>query len=58
MTRLIINKSEVDRIAKEVVKHVSNDFYDELADKIVKLVLEAGERAKANGRTTLMRRDL
>lgn len=37
---------------------VSADFYDALSERVEEVVAEAGERAEANGRSTLKPRDL
>ena len=45
---------------KEVVKdlQVSSEVADALNEKVAKLLEEAAERAKANGRRTIQARDL
>lgn len=38
--------------------NVSSDFYDALDEKVEELILDAQERAEANGRKTVQPRDL
>ncbi len=55
MTDLII-KSKIKEAVKEL--QVASDVAEGLNKKIEKILQEAGERAKANGRRTLYARDL
>lgn len=54
----------VDLIVKSKIKEtvpdlqVASEVADALNDKVLKLLEEAGKRAKANGRRTLQARDL
>jgi len=54
----------VDLIVKSKIKEtvpdlqVSSDVPEALNDKVLRLLEEAGKRAKANGRRTLQARDL
>lgn len=51
----------VKNAIKALVKNKSNvsaNFYDALDKKVKELVMEASERAKANGRKTIQARDL
>ncbi|MCD6367979.1 MAG: DUF1931 family protein [Candidatus Aenigmarchaeota archaeon] len=51
----------VKNAVKSVVKgkhNISADFYDALEKKVKEIIMEAAERAKANGRKTIQARDL
>ena len=53
---MLIVKSRVKDVAK--THNVAGDFGEELNEMIVWSVMQAGERAKANGRRTIQARDL
>lgn len=55
-TNLIVVKSQV----KEVIRsyNISGDFVDVLDKKVKRLIEDAVERAEANGRKTVMGRDI
>ncbi len=52
----LIIKSKIKSAVPEL--NVSAEVADALNDKVAKILLEASERAKANGRRTLQARDL
>ncbi|MBN2880567.1 DUF1931 domain-containing protein [Candidatus Woesearchaeota archaeon] len=56
MSDMLVVKAKI----KDVVKgaNVAGDFAESLNDKVVELVKAAVERAKANGRKTVMGKDL
>ncbi|MFH1589390.1 MAG: DUF1931 domain-containing protein [archaeon] len=56
MSNLFIVKAKVKEIAGDF--NVAGDFSIALNEKVKKQILEAIERAKANGRRTLMAKDL
>lgn len=54
-------KTQVKEILKESglrVENISNDFMDQLDDKVKELILDAVKRAKENGRKTVMAKDV
>ncbi len=54
-------RTQVKEILKESglgVENLSADFMDVLDQKVKKIVVKAVERAKANGRRTVMGRDV
>jgi len=51
----IIVKSQIKEIAK---MSISSDFAPALEEKVKKLIEEAANRAQANGRRTLMAKDI
>ncbi len=55
MTDLVV-KSKIKEVVKDL--NVSSEVAEALNKKVVKLLEEAAERAKANGRRTLYARDL
>ena len=57
-TSLVV-RSQVKNYAKvdDKTLNITEDFYEELNKKVVRLIEEASKRAKANNRTTLMGRD-
>ncbi len=64
-TNIIIPMLTVRLQVKEVLKDsgigadkISNDFMDKLDEKVRQLLVEAARRAKENGRTTVMPRDI
>lgn len=56
MSDLFIVKHKVKEISGDM--NVSSDYPDALNEKVRKIILESIERAKANGRRTLMAKDL
>lgn len=56
MSELFIVKAKVKEVADDF--NVAGDFSDALNEKVKKLILESIDRAKANGRRTLMAKDL
>ncbi|MFH1770069.1 MAG: DUF1931 domain-containing protein [archaeon] len=56
MSDLFIVKAKVKEIAGEM--NIAGDFSVALNEKVKALILESIERAKANGRRTLMAKDL
>ncbi len=56
MGESLVVKAKIKDSAKGF--NVSGDFADALSDKVEKLVKEACERAEANGRKTVMAKDL
>lgn len=56
----IIVKSKIKEYAKvdDKALNVSADLADKLNEKVIAIVKEACARAKANGRTTVMAKDL
>ncbi len=58
---MLIVRTQIKEILKEAnagVDQVAKDFPDKLEEKAKQLVLDAIQRAKANGRRTIMGRDL
>ena len=55
MTGIIV-KSKIKEVVKEL--QVASDVAPELDKKVSELLKKAAERAKANGRKTLLARDL
>jgi len=56
MPELFIVKGKIKELAGEI--NVASDFSDALNTKVQNLIKEAISRAKANGRRTLMAKDL
>ena len=56
MSDMIVVKAKIKDVAKGA--NVSGDFADALNEKVITLVKEAVERAKANGRKTVMGKDI
>jgi len=54
---MLIVKNAVRQFVPEEYQ-VSADFYEALSDEVEDVVARAGERAEANGRSTLKPRDL
>jgi len=55
----LIVRSNIKQYTKnEGLNNVSGDFADKLQKKIEELIKEACQRAKANGRNTVMAKDL
>ncbi len=58
---MITVRTQVKEILKESgigVDNISNDFMDKLDEKVKQLILEAVNRAKENGRKTVMGKDV
>lgn len=58
---MITVKTQVKEILKESgigVDNISNDFMDKLDEKVKQLILDAVNRAKENGRKTVMGKDV
>jgi len=54
-------RTQVKEILKESglgVENLSNDFIDQLDEKVKQLILDAVKRAKENNRRTVMSRDI
>ncbi|MBU0459954.1 MAG: DUF1931 domain-containing protein [Nanoarchaeota archaeon] len=54
-------RTQVKEILKESgvgVENISKDFLEHLDKKVEQLIVEAAKRAKENGRTTVMKRDI
>ncbi len=56
MADLLVVKAKVKEVAKGM--NVSGDFAEELNNKVEDMIFEAMNRAKANGRKTVMAKDL
>jgi len=56
----LVVRSQIKNYTKigEKKLSVSNDFYEALDKRVVQLIEEAGKRAVANNRNTLMGRDV
>lgn len=52
----IIVKAKIKELTKEI--NISGDFADALNQKVIEIVKKAVERADANGRKTVMAKDL
>ncbi len=58
---MLVVRTQIKEILKEAnagVDQVAKDFPDRLEENVKQLILEAIQRAKANGRRTIMGRDL
>ncbi len=56
---MITVRLQVKEIVKEAgINNLSADFIDKLDEKVKQVVLDAVRRAKENGRTTVMSKDL
>ena len=58
---MIINKSQIKEVIKKNklgIDNISGDFAEKLDQKAEQLVKEACQRAKENGRKTVMAKDL
>ncbi len=58
---MLVVRTQIKEILKEAnagVDQVAKDFPDKLEEKAKQLILDAIQRAKANGRRTIMGRDL
>ena len=58
MVNLVVRTSIKELIHEEGLKSMSNDFMDNLDEKVKEVVKEACKRAKANSRRTVMARDI
>ncbi|MFH1641646.1 MAG: DUF1931 domain-containing protein [Nanoarchaeota archaeon] len=58
-TSLVV-RSQIKDLANHEGKqlNISSDFYDELNNKVQNLIKKACIRARANGRTTIMGKDV
>ena len=56
MVEHIIVKAKIKEVAKTV--SISSDFAEALDKKVIELINEAVQRADANGRKTVMAKDL
>jgi len=56
----VVVKAKIKELAKvgEKALNVSTDFAPKLAEKVEVMIKEACERARANGRNTVMAKDL
>ena len=59
MSELVV-KTKIKELAKidEKSLNVSTDFYEEINKKVERLIGEACKRARANGRNTVMGKDI
>ncbi len=59
MSELVV-KAKIKELAKidEKALNVSTDFYEEINKKVSGLITKACERARANGRNTIMGKDV
>ena len=59
MSELVV-KAKIKEIAKidEKSLNVSTDFYEEINKKVTGVIVDACKRAKANGRNTVMGKDV
>lgn len=58
---MLTARTQVKEILKQSglgIDNLSADFMDKLDEKVKQLVLDAGKRAKENGRRTIMGRDV
>ena len=58
---MITVRTQIKDILRESglgVDNISSDFIDKLDEKVKQLVLDAGKRAKENGRRTIMGKDV
>ncbi|OYT43744.1 MAG: DUF1931 domain-containing protein [Candidatus Aenigmarchaeota archaeon ex4484_56] len=58
MAEMLVVQSKVKDVVKEEDMNMSGDFAEALSTKVEKLIKDAIERAKANGRKTLRGYDL
>ena len=59
MSELVV-KAKIKELAKidEKSLNVSTDFYEEINKKVTNLIKKACQRARANGRNTVMSKDV
>ena len=59
MSELVV-KAKIKELAKieEKALNVSTDFYEEINKKVATIITDACKRAKANGRNTVMGKDV
>ena len=59
MSELVV-KAKIKELAKidEKSLNVSTDFYEEINKKVTNLIIKACKRARANGRNTVMSKDV
>lgn len=59
MSELVV-KAKIKDLAKidEKNLNISSDFYDEINKKVEGLIIDSCRRAKANGRNTVMGKDV
>ena len=59
MSELVV-KAKIKELAKvdEKPLNVANDFYDAINKKVTGMIEESCKRAKANGRNTVMAKDV
>lgn len=57
ITTMLVVKNAVRQFVPDDYQ-VSHDFYEALSEEVENIVARAGERAEANGRSTLKPRDL
>jgi histone H3/H4 len=58
---MIAVRTQVKEILKEAglgVEQISGDFMSKLDERVTRLIIEAAERAKDNGRRTVMGKDI
>lgn len=59
MSELVV-KAKIKELAKidDKALNVSTDFYEEINKKVTNLITESCKRARANGRNTVMGKDV
>ncbi len=59
MSELVV-KAKIKELAKidDKALNVSTDFYEEINKKVANLITESCKRARANGRNTVMGKDV
>jgi histone H3/H4 len=56
MSDSVIVRTKIKEIVKEI--NVGGDFADALNEKVIEMIKKAIQRAEANGRKTIMAKDL
>ena len=54
----LLKKKRIREIAKNLNVHIAVEALQGLSEKVLKIISEASDRAKANGRRTINLRDL
>jgi len=57
---MLIVRTQIKEIVKEIsgINNISEDFLDRLENKVTAMIKESCQRAKENGRRTLMGKDV
>jgi histone H3/H4 len=57
---MLIVRTQLKEIVKEIsgINNISEDFLDRLEKKVITVIKESCQRAKENGRRTLMGKDV